>query len=67
MNTKKTYKGIPIQEKVYPFIKYMDSVENYREDLSSLSASWDNLTVMGQLGHSNIDMESTKKKLLESN
>ncbi len=61
MNTKKTYKGIPIQEKVYPFIKYMDSVENYREDLSSLSASWDNLTVMGQLGHSNIDMESTKK------
>jgi len=61
MIEKQNYKGIPIKKDIYPLIKYMDSVESYREDLSALSSSWDNLRVMGQLGNSNIDMESTKK------
>ncbi|MEA3353714.1 MAG: chemotaxis protein CheW [Campylobacterota bacterium] len=61
-NTDKlNYKGIMIDEKLFELIKYMESVEYYRENLSNLSKSWDNLTIMGHLGNSNIDMESTKK------
>jgi chemotaxis signal transduction protein len=55
------YKGVKIQKEIHPFMKYMESVEEYREELSTLASSWDNLTVMGQLGHSNIDMSSTKQ------
>ncbi|MCD4758470.1 MAG: cache domain-containing protein [Arcobacteraceae bacterium] len=39
----------------------MESVEDYRENLQLLEKSWDNLTIMGQLGGNNIDMNSTKK------
>jgi len=55
------YKGIQINKDIHPLMKYMESVEDYREELSSLASNWDNLTVMGQLGHSNIDMSSTKQ------
>jgi len=60
MSIKQNHKGIQIQKELFKFIKYMDSVENYREELMALTSSWDNLTIMGQLGHTNIDMESTK-------
>ncbi|MEA2049622.1 MAG: hypothetical protein U9O56_02670 [Campylobacterota bacterium] len=60
MNIKQNHKGVKIQKELFHFIKHMDSVENYREDLLELSGSWDNLTIMGQLGHTNIDMKSTK-------
>jgi chemotaxis signal transduction protein len=56
-----SYKGVKLKKELQPFIRHMESVEDYREELSSLAANWDNLTVMGQLGHSNIDMSSTKQ------
>ena len=61
MDTRISYKGVNISKKISPYIKYMESVEDYRENLQLLSKSWDNLTVMGQLGGSNIDMNSTKQ------
>ncbi len=57
----KIYKGLRIFENIAPYIKHMESVEDYRENLQLLEKSWDNLTIMGQLGGNNIDMNSTKK------
>ena len=57
----KIYKGLRIFENIAPYIKHMKSVEDYRENLQLLEKSWDNLTIMGQLGGNNIDMNSTKK------
>ena len=57
----KIYKGLKIFDNIAPYIKHMESVEDYRENLQLLEKSWDNLTIMGQLGGNNIDMNSTKK------
>ncbi len=57
----KVYKGLKIFDNIAPYIKHMESVEDYRENLQLLEKSWDNLTIMGQLGGNNIDMNSTKK------
>lgn len=57
----KIYKGLKIFDNIAPYIKHMESVEDYRENLQLLEKSWDNLTIMGQLGGNNINMNSTKK------
>lgn len=56
-----TYKGIEIDEALRPLIRYMDSVEEYREMLQSLQAVWDNLTLLGQLSGTGTDMSSTRQ------
>jgi chemotaxis signal transduction protein len=60
-NNRVKYKNIKVKEDIYPFMKYMESVEDYRENLLLLSNTWDSLAIMGKLGRSNIDMELTKK------
>lgn len=41
-------------------IRYMDTVEQYRDELKHLQAVWDNLTMLGQLSGTGNDMSSTR-------
>lgn len=61
MNYDTSYKNLKISKEIKPYIKNMESAQQYLEDLQLLSKSWDNLTIMGQLGKSSVDMEKTKK------
>lgn len=55
------YKGVEIEDGLRPFIRHMDSVEEYREMLQSLQSVWDNLTLLGQLSGTGTDMSDTRK------
>ena len=58
------YKGINVNKSLYPIIKHVEDVEKYREELGSLSSSWDMLALLGQLGDINIDIGKTKENFL---
>ncbi|MRR51370.1 MAG: chemotaxis protein CheW, partial [Rhodocyclaceae bacterium] len=56
-----TYKGVDIDDTLRPLIRYMESVEEYREMLQNLQAVWDNLTLLGQLSGTGTDMSGTRQ------
>ncbi len=58
------YKGINVKKELYPIIKYIEDVEKYREELGTLSSSWDIYALLGQLGDINIDIGKTKENFL---
>ena len=43
------WKGVELPHETLRYVRYMESVDRYREQLQSLQAVWDNLTVLGQL------------------
>lgn len=55
-----SYKGVDIDEGLSKFIKHMDLFEEYREELISLSKSWDNLALLSHFGNSNTNINETK-------
>lgn len=50
------YKEIEIPEKLVGLIEHISSVENTREQLSTLGQNWDLLTILGQMSGSRTDM-----------
>jgi len=58
------YKGINIKKELYPIIKYIEDVDKYKDELGTLSSSWDMLALLGQLGDINIDIGKTKENFL---
>ena len=58
------YKGINVKKELYPIIKYIEDVDKYKDELGTLSSSWDMLALLGQLGDINIDIGKTKENFL---
>ena len=64
LNESISYKGITIKRELYPIIKYIEDVDKYKDELGTLSSSWDMLALLGQLGDINIDIGKTKENFL---
>ena len=58
------YKGINVKRELYPVIKYIEDVNKYKDELGTLSSSWDMFALLGQLGDINIDIGKTKENFL---
>lgn len=58
------YKGINVKKDLYPIIKHIEDVDKYKDELETLSSSWDMLALLGQLGDINIDIGKTKDNFL---
>ncbi|HEY6881015.1 MAG TPA: chemotaxis protein CheW [Polyangiales bacterium] len=50
------YKGIELSQELASSIRYMEEVEEYREELRVLQAAWDNLALLGHLSGTHIDI-----------
>src|SRR5690606_38607793 len=55
------YKDVEIDDSLADIIGHMRSVESYREALGRLQASWDTLTLLGQLSGSAAEMSGTRE------
>jgi chemotaxis signal transduction protein len=55
------YKDVEIDDALVGLIGHMHGVENYREALGRLQASWDTLTLLGQLSGSAAEMSGTRE------
>lgn len=55
-----SYRGVEISKESSPFVKHMDVFEEYREELTSLSKSWDNLALLSHFGNNNTNINETK-------
>lgn len=55
------YKGLELPKNLVKYFQYMYDIEEYREVLHDVSKSWDNLTLLGQLGNTGTDLGETKK------
>lgn len=64
LNEIVNYKGINIKRDLYPIIKHIEDVDKYKDELGTLSSSWDMLALLGQLGDINIDIGKTKENFL---
>uniref|UniRef100_UPI0040473538 chemotaxis protein CheW n=1 Tax=Aliarcobacter sp. TaxID=2321116 RepID=UPI0040473538 len=64
LNDIVNYKGINVNRELYPIIKHIEDVDKYKDELGTLSSSWDMLALLGQLGDINIDIGKTKENFL---
>jgi chemotaxis signal transduction protein len=64
LNDIVNYKGINVKRDLYPIIKHIEDVDKYKDELGTLSSSWDMLALLGQLGDINIDIGKTKENFL---
>ena len=55
------YKNIDLAPDLAGLIRHMNSVEEYREVLQGLQSVWDNLTLLGQMSGTGIDMSGTRQ------
>lgn len=60
MNNTINYKGVELKGNNAKYLKYMDMVDEYREELVSLSKSWDNLALLSHFGNSSTNINETK-------
>lgn len=60
MNTTINFKGVEIDTNLSKFIKHMDMVVQYADELVSLSKSWDNLALLSHFGNSSTNINETK-------
>ena len=56
-----TYKGVEFPAQVVTLVKHMESLNEHRESLSSLSGTWDTLALLGHLSNLNTDMSDVRK------
>lgn len=54
------YKDVEIDDSLVGLINHMQGVESYREALGRLQASWDTLSLLGQLSGSAAEMSGTR-------
>lgn len=55
------YKNVQIDDALIDVIRHMYKVDEYRELLQRLQAEWDNLTLLGQLSGTGMDMSGTRE------
>ena len=65
MNTTINFKGVEIDTNLSKFIKHMDLVVEYADELVSLSKSWDNLALLSHFGNSSTNINETKNNFSE--
>ena len=54
------YKGIEVKAELLQYFKHMLLVDEYREELVSLSKSWDNLSLLSHFGNNSTNINETK-------
>jgi chemotaxis signal transduction protein len=59
------YKGVDVKESVRALLTYMPLIDEYRENLLSLQAVWDNLSLLGQLSGTTADIGHTREAFTE--
>lgn len=50
------YKGVEFPSHVFALVRHMESLNDHRESLTALRASWDTLSLLGQLSNLRTDM-----------
>lgn len=55
-----TYKGVDVNAELLQYFKHMELVDEYREELVSLSKSWDNLSLLSHFGNNTTNINETK-------
>jgi chemotaxis signal transduction protein len=55
------FKGVQVDDTLVGLINHMHGVESYREALGRLQASWDTLTLLGQLSGGATEMSGTRE------
>jgi len=55
-----SYKGIEVKAELLQYFKHMGLVDEYREELVSLSKSWDNLSLLSHFGNNSTNINETK-------
>jgi len=55
-----TYKGISFPDHVAPLARHMPSVDDHREALAALSATWDTLALLAHLSNLKADMREVR-------
>ena len=56
-----TYKGIPFPDRVAPLVRHMHSLNDHREALAALSATWDTLALLAHLSNLRADMSEVRR------
>ena len=56
-----TYKGIDFPDRVAPLARWMDSLNDHRESLAALSATWDTLALLAHLSNLKTDMGEVRE------
>ena len=59
-NQSINYKGVQVKQELVPYFKHMELVDEYREELVSLSKSWDNLSLLSHFGNNSTNINETK-------
>jgi chemotaxis signal transduction protein len=59
------YKGVDVKESVRALLPYMPLIDEYRENLLSLQAVWDNLSLLGQLSGTTAEIGQTRESFTE--
>jgi hypothetical protein len=54
-------KSVDLEQGLAKMIRHMQSVEECRAELKNLQNIWDNLTLLGQLSGTGIDMNDTRQ------
>ena len=55
-----TYKGLTFPDHVAPLVRHMPSVDDHREALAALSATWDTLGLLAHLSNLKADMREVR-------
>ena len=55
-----TYKGVEVRSDMIDYFKKMEVVDEYRDELVSLSKSWDNLSLLSHFVNSSTNINETK-------
>jgi len=55
-----TYKGLLFPDHVAPLVRHMPSVDDHREALAALSATWDTLALLAHLSNLKADMREVR-------
>lgn len=55
------YKGVELKSSLIPYIKHMELVDEYREELVGLSKSWDNLSLLSYFVNNSTNINETKE------
>ena len=56
------YKNISLPPELIDLLPHMGDVEGYREELRTLGAQWDLLTILGQMSGAGSDMSATQNE-----
>ncbi len=60
-----SYKNIHFPDHVAPLVRHMESLNNHRETLATLSGTWDTLSLLGHLSNLKTDMVGVRQGFVD--